>query len=219
VQRRKQKLVEEAPAPGIGDALRAALCRAAVALAHEVGYRGAGTAEFLVDLESDAFYFIEMNARIQVEHGITELVCGIDLVAEQLRIASGLPLSVRQDDVVPRGTALEFRINAEDPDARFMPSPGTIARWRAPDGPGVRVDSGVEAGRAVVPYYDSMVAKVMVWGATREEALARGRRALDELVVDGVKTTRSLHRRLLDWDELLSGTCSTESLERWLAMG
>jgi acetyl-CoA carboxylase biotin carboxylase subunit len=216
VQRRKQKLVEEAPAPGLTEELRAGLCDAAVALAREVGYRGAGTAEFLVDAAAGAFYFIEMNARIQVEHGITELVCGVDLVTEQLRIASGLELSVAQEDVVPRGSAFEFRINAEDPAARFMPSPGTITGWHAPGGPGVRVDSGVETGRAVVPYYDSLVAKLMVWGATREEAIARGRRALDELTVEGIKTTRDLHRRLLDWDELLAGECSTESLERWL---
>jgi acetyl-CoA carboxylase biotin carboxylase subunit len=216
IQRRKQKLIEEAPAPNLDPELRRGLCESAVALAREVGYVGAGTAEFLVDTVEGSFHFIEMNARIQVEHGVTELLCGVDLVCEQLRVAAGLPLSLGQDDVVARGSAIEFRINAEDPEARFMPSPGPITGWHAPSGPGVRVDSGVEAGRAVVPYYDSMVAKVMVWGADRSQALARGRRALDELTVEGIKTTRDLQRSLLDWDELLDGTATTESLEEHL---
>jgi acetyl-CoA carboxylase, biotin carboxylase subunit len=157
-----------------------------------------------------------MNARIQVEHGVTEMLCGVDLVCEQLRVAAGLPLSVAQEDVVARGCAIELRINAEDPEQKFMPSPGEITGWHAPSGPGVRVDAGVETGRKVVPYYDSMVAKVMVWGADREQALARARRALDELTVEGIKTTRDLQRSLLDWDEFVEGRATTESLESYL---
>jgi acetyl-CoA carboxylase biotin carboxylase subunit len=216
VQRRKQKLIEEAPAPNLDPAIREGLCDAALRLAREVGYVNAGTAEFIVDPVAGSFHFLEMNARIQVEHGVTELLCGVDLVCEQIRVAAGLPLSFGQEDVVPRGCAIELRINAEDPEQRFMPSPGEITGWHAPSGPGVRVDAGVEAGRTVVPYYDSMVAKVLVWGADREQALARARRALDELTIEGIKTTRDLQRSLLDWDEFAEGVATTESLESHL---
>jgi acetyl-CoA carboxylase, biotin carboxylase subunit len=216
IQRRKQKLIEEAPAPALAPELRARLCDSAVALAREVGYVGAGTCEFLVDTEAGEVYFIEVNARIQVEHGVTELVTGVDLVAEQLRIAAGEPLSFAQEDVATRGVAIEFRVNAEDPANGFMPSPGQITGWHVPDGPGVRVDAGVEAGRAVVPYYDSMVAKVMVWGADRAQALARSRRALEELTVEGINTTAGLHRELLDWPGLTVPELDTEALERHL---
>jgi acetyl-CoA carboxylase biotin carboxylase subunit len=216
VQRRKQKLIEEAPAPNLDPAIRDGLCDAALRLAREVGYVNAGTAEFIVDPVAGTFHFLEMNARIQVEHGVTEMLCGVDLVCEQLRVAAGLPLSVTQEDVVPRGCAIELRINAEDPEQRFLPSPGEITGWHAPSGPGVRVDAGVEVGRKVVPFYDSMVAKVMVWGADREQALARARRALDELTVEGIKTTRDLQRSLLDWDEFVDGAATTESLETYL---
>ena len=216
VQRRKQKLIEEAPAPNLDPAIREGLCDAALRLAREVGYINAGTAEFIVDPVAGSFHFLEMNARIQVEHGVTELLCGIDLVCEQIRVAAGLPLSFAQEDVVPRGCAIELRINAEDPEQRFMPSPGEITGWHAPSGPGVRIDAGVEAGRTVVPYYDSMVAKVLVWGADREQALARARRALDELTVEGIKTTRDLQRSLLDWEEFAEGVATTESLESYL---
>ncbi|UGS35951.1 acetyl-CoA carboxylase biotin carboxylase subunit [Capillimicrobium parvum] len=217
IQRHRQKLVEEAPSPGISEQLRQDLCASAVALAHEVGYVNAGTVEFLVDVDAQAFYFLEVNARIQVEHGVTELVTGVDLVAEQLRIAAGEPLSFMQDDVRRYGTAIEFRINAEDPDNGFMPSPGRIEALRLPAGPGVRVDTGVEAGDAVQPFYDSMIAKLMVWGRDRDEALARARRALDELVVDGVTTTRGLHRRLLEWEGLAEATADTGALEALLS--
>jgi acetyl-CoA carboxylase biotin carboxylase subunit len=217
VQRRKQKLIEEAPAPNLDPAIREGLCDSALRLAREVGYVNAGTAEFIVDPVAGTFHFLEMNARIQVEHGVTELLCGVDLVCEQLRVAAGLPLSLVQEDVVARGCAIELRINAEDPEQRFLPSPGEITGWHAPSGPGVRVDAGVETGRKVVPFYDSMVAKVMVWGADREQALARARRALDELTVEGIKTTRDLQRSLLDWEELVEGVATTESLESYLA--
>ncbi len=214
-QRRKQKLIEEAPAPGLDPAVRELLCTSAAEFARGVGYVGAGTCEFLVDAEGNAA-FLEMNARIQVEHGITELVTGIDLVAEQLRIAAGRPLSFAQDDVVARGAAIEFRINAEDPDQRFMPSPGEITGWHAPDGPGVRVDTGFEAGRVVQPFYDSLVAKLLVHGRDREHALARARRALTEFQVEGITTTLGLHRRLLDWDLFVGGEVDTEALEAHL---
>jgi acetyl-CoA carboxylase biotin carboxylase subunit len=214
-QRRKQKLIEEAPAPGLDPTTREALCTGAVDFARGVGYRGAGTCEFLVDADGHAC-FIEMNARIQVEHGITELVTGVDLVAEQLRIAAGLPLSVTQDQVRVSGAAIQFRVNAEDPDQGFRPAPGEISAWHAPDGPGVRVDTGFETGRVVQPYYDSLVAKLLVWGSDRPQAIARARRALGEFHVEGVATTLGLHRRLLDWDELLEARVDVESLERHL---
>jgi acetyl-CoA carboxylase, biotin carboxylase subunit len=216
VQRRKQKLIEEAPAPNLDPSIRDGLCESALRLARQVGYVNAGTAEFIVDPVAGTYHFLEMNARIQVEHGVTELLTGVDLVCEQIKVAAGFPLSIAQEDVVPRGSAIELRINAEDPEAKFMPSPGEITGWHAPSGPGVRIDAGVEAGRKVVPFYDSMVAKVLVWGADREQALARARRALDELTVEGIKTTRDLQRSLLDWDEFAQGQATTESLEAHL---
>jgi acetyl-CoA carboxylase biotin carboxylase subunit len=217
-QRRKQKLIEEAPAPGLDPETRERLCTGAADFARAVGYRGAGTCEFLVDADGEPS-FIEMNARIQVEHGITELITGVDLVAEQLRIAAGLPLSITQDDVRTAGAAIQFRVNAEDPDRGFLPAPGEITAWHVPDGPGVRVDTGFETGRVVQPYYDSLLAKLQVWGADREQALARARRALGEFHVEGVATTLGLHRRLVDWDELVEGRVDTESLERHLNGG
>lgn len=207
VQRRRQKLLEEAPAPGLSPSLRQEITEAAVRLTAEVGYRGAGTVEFLV--EGERFYFIEMNTRIQVEHPITEMVTGVDLVAEQLRVAAGEPLSVGQEDIVLSGAAIEFRINAEDPDQDFFPSPGEITRFDPPNGPGVRVDSGFVAGGQIAPYYDSLVAKVIVHGQDRDQALARGRQALTELTVEGVTTTRSMHLGLLDDPELQQGGVST----------
>ncbi|HEY6758434.1 MAG TPA: acetyl-CoA carboxylase biotin carboxylase subunit [Baekduia sp.] len=216
IQRLRQKLVEEAPSPSIGPALRERLCAAAVAVAAEVGYVNAGTVEFLVDVERDAYYFLEVNARIQVEHGVTELVTGIDLVAEQLRVAGGEPLSFGQEDVRCAGTALEFRINAEDPARGFLPSPGRIEHLLLPGGPGVRVDSGVMAGGTVQPFYDSLIAKLLVHGRDRAQALARARRALDELEIEGVSTTRHLHRSLLDWPGLTEATADTQALEAFL---
>jgi acetyl-CoA carboxylase biotin carboxylase subunit len=215
LQRRRQKILEEAPAPGLDPTLRAGLCDAAVRLAREVGYVGAGTVEFLV--EGSEYFFIEMNTRIQVEHPVTEWVTGVDLVAEQLRIAGGAPLSFGQDDVACRGASIEFRVNAEDPDQDFLPSPGTVEALELPGGPGVRVDTALMAGDAVPPFYDSLVAKLSVWAPTRAQALARGRRALAEYRVDGLPTTIGLHRRLLDEPAVVDGTYDITTLETWLA--
>ena len=214
LQRRRQKILEEAPAPGLSSELRSALCDAAVRLSSQVGYVGAGTVEFLV--EGDEFFFIEMNTRIQVEHPITEWITGLDLVAEQLRIAGGEPLSVAQDDIVRRGAAIEFRVNAEDPDQDFLPSPGEVTGLELPGGPGVRVDTALMAGDVVPPFYDSLVAKLAVWAPTREQALARGRRALAEYRVEGLPTTIGLHRRLLDEPAVVDGTYDITTLETWL---
>ncbi|MCW2986463.1 MAG: acetyl-CoA carboxylase, biotin carboxylase [Conexibacter sp.] len=216
IQRRKQKLIEEAPSPAISADVRERLCASAVAIATEVGYVNAGTVEFLVDVANDACFFIEVNARIQVEHGVTELVTGIDLVAEQLRVAGGLALSFRQEDVHCRGTALEFRINAEDPAKDFLPSPGRIECMALPGGPGVRVDTGVAAGCSVPPFYDSLVAKLLVHGRTRAEAMARARRAFRELEIEGISTTQPLHQSLLDWPGLVDATAHTQALEAFL---
>ncbi|MDL5157861.1 acetyl-CoA carboxylase biotin carboxylase subunit [Actinomycetospora termitidis] len=215
LQRRRQKLLEEAPAPGLDLALRERMCAAAADLAREVGYVGAGTVEFLV--EDGEFFFIEMNTRIQVEHPVSELVTGVDLVVEQLRVAAGEPLSVAQDDVVVRGAAFEFRVNAEDPDDDFLPTPGEITALELPGGPGVRVDTALAVGDVIPPFYDSMVAKLCVWGPDRATALARARRALAEYRVEGVPTTLGLHRRLVDEPALVDGTHDITSLEQILA--
>lgn len=207
VQRRRQKLLEEAPAPGLDEAVREEMTAAAVRLTAEVGYRGAGTVEFLV--KGDRCYFIEMNTRIQVEHPITEMITGVDLVAEQLRIAAGEPMSFAQKDIGAVGVALEMRINAEDPEQDFFPSPGDISRFDLPNGPGVRIDSGFVAGGRIPPFYDSLLAKVIVHGRDRPQALARARQALDELAVEGVVTTRSLHRSLLDDQDVQRGGVTT----------
>jgi acetyl-CoA carboxylase biotin carboxylase subunit len=196
VQRRYQKLLEESPGPAIAPATRAALHKAALAVAQAVNYTSAGTVEFLVDREGN-FYFIEMNTRIQVEHPVTEMLTGIDLVREQILIAGGEPLRWRQSDVNPVGHAIECRINAEDPDT-FTPNPGRVTAWVPPGGPGVRVDSHLMAGYAVPSVYDSLIAKIIVHGADRAEAIARMRRALSETIVDGIKTTIPFHLRLLD---------------------
>ncbi|GAA3227522.1 acetyl-CoA carboxylase biotin carboxylase subunit [Pseudonocardia petroleophila] len=216
LQRRRQKVVEEATAPGIGDDVRAAMTEAAVRLATECGYRSAGTVEFLVDDETGEYFFIEMNTRIQVEHPTTELVTGVDLVAEQLRIAAGEPLRLAQDDIAARGHAIEFRICAEDPDKGFLPQPGKVGRVHLPAGPWVRSDTWLEPDSAVSPYYDSLLAKVIVWGADRDEAIRRSRRALAELEVEGVPTTTSMHRALLDEPWFAAGEFHTGTLEEWL---
>ena len=194
MQRRHQKVVEEAPAPGISDEQRAEIGKVCVEACIRIGYRGAGTFEFLY--ENGRFYFIEMNTRIQVEHPVTELVTGIDLVREQLLIASGHKLSIKQSDVVLKGHAIECRINAEDPDT-FLPSPGLVTHFHSPGGPGVRVDSHIYEGYRVPPNYDSMIGKLIVHGATREQAIARMRVALSEMVVDGIKTNVPLQQRIL----------------------
>jgi acetyl-CoA/propionyl-CoA carboxylase biotin carboxyl carrier protein len=213
VQRRHQKLLEEAPAPGIPAEKRRAMADAAVALARAVDYRGAGTVEFLLDASGD-FAFLEMNTRIQVEHPITEMTTGIDLVREQLLVASGAPLSFTEADTVPQGHAIECRINAEDPGRGFTPVPGTIAHFRAPAGIGVRVDSAAESGFSVHPAYDSLIAKVVAWDRDREKATARMQRALAELSVEGVATTRAFHQRLLAHPAWQSGQASTTFLDR-----
>jgi acetyl-CoA carboxylase, biotin carboxylase subunit len=214
MQRRRQKVLEEAPSPGISTELREAMTEAAVRLAREVEYANAGTVEFLV--EDDDFYFIEMNTRIQVEHPVTEMLTGVDLVKEQIRVASGEPLSIEQEDVPFFGHAMEFRINAEDPDKDFMPSPGEISFLDVPGGPGVRVDSAIYQGYKIPPFYDSMVGKLIVWALTREEAINRARRALREYRLEGIKTTIPLHIRLLEEGALRSGEYHTDYLEELL---
>ena len=214
MQRRHQKVVEEAPAPGITDAQRAQIGKVCVEACIRIGYRGAGTFEFLY--EDGRFYFIEMNTRIQVEHPVTELVTGIDLVREQLLIASGRRLSIRQADIVLNGHAIECRINAEDPDT-FMPSPGLVTHFHSPGGPGVRVDSHIYEGYRVPPNYDSMIGKLIVHGATREQAIARMRVALSEMVVDGIKTNVPLQQRILADGGFAQGGQNIHYLEKKLA--
>jgi acetyl-CoA carboxylase, biotin carboxylase subunit len=214
MQRRRQKVLEEAPSPGISAETRERMTGAAVRLAQEVGYENAGTVEFLV--EGEEFYFIEMNTRIQVEHPVTEMLTGVDLVKEQLRVASGEPLSFAQDDVPLVGHAIEFRINAEDPDNDFMPSPGEISFLDVPGGPGVRVDSAIYQGYKIPPFYDSMVGKLIVWALDREEAISRARRALREYRLEGIKTTIPLHMRLLEESAFRSGEYHTAYLEELL---
>jgi acetyl-CoA carboxylase biotin carboxylase subunit len=216
LQRRRQKLVEEAPSPGLPARIREEMTAAAVRLAAAVGYTSAGTVEFLVDRD-ERFYFIEMNTRLQVEHGVTEMVTGVDLVRQQLLAAAGEPLELSQDDVRIDGSAIEFRINAEDPERDFHPSPGRIEVAELPGGPGVRVDTAIYAGYSVVPFYDSLIAKLMVWAPTREQALRRGRRALGELRIEGIATTVPLHLRLVDDDRVRAGDVHTGYLEELLA--
>lgn len=216
MQRRRQKVLEEAPSPGISSETREAVCEAAVRLAKNAGYANAGTVEFLVD-EKQNFYFIEMNTRIQVEHPVTEMLTGVDLVKEQIRVASGEPLSLAQEDVPMVGHAMEFRINAEDPEKDFMPSPGEISFLEVPGGPGVRVDSAIYQGYKIPPFYDSMVGKLIVWALTRDEAIARARRALREYRLEGIKTTIPLHLRLLEEEALRSGEYHTGYLEEFLS--
>jgi acetyl-CoA carboxylase biotin carboxylase subunit len=216
VQRRYQKLFEEAPAPLISDALRAAMAEAALELAAHLGYRGLGTVELLVDRERDTFYFLEMNARIQVEHPVTEMITGLDLVAEQLAVAEGQPLRIRQEDVVLTGHAVECRINAEDAVLGFRPSPGRIARVVLPVGDGLRVDTHVQGGSVVPPFYDSLLAKLIVHGTDRADALARARVALDLLRIDGVTTTVPVHQALLADAEFTAGGVDTAFFERFL---
>ena len=214
MQRRRQKVLEEAPSPGISPGVREKMAEAAVRLAREAGYANAGTVEFLV--EDEEFYFIEMNTRIQVEHPVTEMLTGVDLVKEQIRIAAGDPLSLEQEDVPMVGHAMEFRINAEDPDQDFMPSPGEVSFLEVPGGPGVRVDSAIYQGYQIPPFYDSMVGKLIVWALTREEAISRAIRALREYRLEGIKTTIPLHLRLLKGEAFRSGEYHTGYLEELL---
>jgi acetyl-CoA carboxylase, biotin carboxylase subunit len=213
LQRRHQKLVEESPAPNLPPDVRAQICQAAVSMVKAANYQNAGTCEFLVD-KSNKFYFIEVNARIQVEHPVTELVTGLDLVREQIRIAAGEKLAFRQEDIIHRGASMECRINAEDPSADFRPSPGTVTRWQPPGGPGVRLDSHVVTGYRVPPNYDSLMAKLLVFQNTRAEALACMRRALAEFVVEGVKTTIPLQREIFNHSAFIEGRVDTTFIER-----
>ncbi len=212
-QRRHQKLIEEAPSAVLTSAERREMGEAALRLAKCVGYEGAGTVEFLY-AGPGQYYFMEMNTRLQVEHPVTEQICGLDLVAEQLRIASGEALTLTQDELgEPRGHAFEFRINAEDPAADFRPSPGAITRFIPPGGYGVRLDTHVSAGEVISPFYDSMIAKLVVFGATRDEALTRARRALDEFVIEGVKTTLPFHEALVNHPMFQAGAVYTNFVE------
>ncbi|UZK66149.1 acetyl-CoA carboxylase biotin carboxylase subunit [Sphingomonas sp. M1-B02] len=214
LQRRHQKVLEEAPSPVLGAEDRARMGGIVSKAMADMGYRGAGTIEFL--WEDGEFYFIEMNTRLQVEHPVTEMITGIDLVREQIRVAEGHGLSCRQEDIEFRGHAIECRINAEDPRS-FAPSPGTVKQFHAPGGMHVRVDSGLYAGYKVPPYYDSMIAKLIVYGSTRERCLMRLRRALEEFVIEGMKTTIPLHQALLDDPEFQAGDYTIKWLEEWLA--
>ena len=213
LQRRRQKLLEESPSTALDAETREAMTTAALRIAAAVDYVNAGTIEFLLDREG-AFYFIEMNTRIQVEHPVTELVTGVDLVKEQLRIAAGEPMSVRQENLELDGAAIEVRINAEDPTRSFLPSPGEITSLELPGGPGVRIDSAAYAGYHVPPFYDSLVAKLICWGRDRAEAIARTRRALDEFVVEGIKTTIPFHLELLADPAVQAGDYHVEFLEQ-----
>ena len=217
LQRRHQKVIEEAPSPLVTTAMRAAMGDAAVALARAAGYEGAGTVEFIVPADGDGFFFLEMNTRLQVEHPVTELVYGVDLVAQQLRVAQGAHLDLAQGDLTPSGWAIEARIYAEDPAAGFLPSTGDLIAWRAPGGPGVRVDGGVRSGSVVTSDYDPMLAKVIAHGEDRAEALDRLDRALADLVVLGVSTSVGFSRTLLADPDVRSGALDTGLLERRLA--
>ena len=213
LQRRHQKVLEESPSPILHDADRSRIGAICAKAMRDLGYSGAGTIEFLY--EKGEFYFIEMNTRIQVEHPVTEMIAGFDLVHEQIKIASGSPLSIRQDDVILRGHAIECRINAEHPTS-FQPSPGRISYYHPPGGLGVRVDSAVYAGYSIPPNYDSLIGKLIVHGRTRSEALMRLRRALDEFVVDGIATTLPLHRALVRDEDIRNGDYDIHWLERYL---
>jgi acetyl-CoA carboxylase, biotin carboxylase subunit len=216
LQRAHQKILEEAPAPALDPAARTRLHEIAVAALQEIGYRGAGTLEFLC--QDGAFYFIEMNTRLQVEHPVSEMISGVDIVKEQINIAAGLPLGCRQSDIALRGHAIECRINAESPED-FRPSPGRVSEYHAPGGFGVRVDSALYHGYQVPPFYDSLVAKLVVHGASREECLMRLRRALDEYAIGGIETTIPLHQRIVADPEFRRGAYDIHWLERWLARG
>ncbi len=215
IQRRHQKIIEEAPAPGITQEQRQAIGERCAKACRDMNYRGAGTFEFLY--ENKEFYFIEMNTRVQVEHPVTEMITGIDIVKEQLKIADGQKLSITQADVQIKGHAIECRINAEDPRT-FIPCPGTISHFHAPGGPGIRLDSHIYSSYKVPPYYDSLIAKVIAHGETRELALARMRNALDEMVVDGIKTNLSLHQDILRGKSFQRGGTNIHYLEEWLNM-
>jgi len=213
IQRRHQKLIEEAPSVIVDAGLRKQMGEMAIAIARSVKYRNAGTIEFLMD-ENKKFYFMEMNTRIQVEHPVTEMVTGLDLVKEQIRIAAGLPLSFSQNQITIKGHSIECRINAEDPE-KFTPSPGTITAFNPPGGLGVRVETAAYTQYVIPPYYDSMIAKLIVHADTRDDAIMRMQRALNEFIIEGVKTTIPMHQKILDDPDFLSGNISTKFMERY----
>ena len=212
-QRRHQKLIEESPSPALSAPQRAAMGECAVALARNVGYQGAGTVEFVLDDRDGRFYFLEMNTRIQVEHPVTEMVTGFDLVAEQLRVAAGLPLSFTQAQVQPTGHAIECRINAEDPQRNFLPRPGVVARWAPPEGEGLRCDSHCHDGYTVTPFYDSLLGKLIVHAPTRALAIERMRDALQRLQVEGPATTAPFHHAVLGHEDFIAGRVTTRWVE------
>jgi acetyl-CoA carboxylase biotin carboxylase subunit len=214
LQRHRQKIIEEAPSPAVSPETRAAMTEAAVRLARATGYTGAGTIEFL--LEGEDFYFIEMNTRIQVEHTVTEMITGVDIVEQQFRVALGGHMSFTQDEIRMDGCAIELRINAEDPERGFFPSPGVVTDIEIPGGPGVRVDSALYPGAAVQPFYDSLISKLIVWKQTRPGAVARARRAADEYKITGIETTLPLLRRLIDDEAFVRGEYHVNYLEALL---
>jgi acetyl-CoA carboxylase biotin carboxylase subunit len=216
LQRRRQKVWEEAPSVALPQKVREKLCASAVALVQAVHYRGAGTLEYLYDDNTGEFYFIEMNTRIQVEHPVTEMITGIDLVREMIRVCSGEPLRFKQDDIKMRGHSIEVRINAEDPAKNFAPAPGTITSLRTPGGPGTRFDTLLYQGYQVPPFYDSLLGKLIVWDETREEAIVRMARALSELEIGGLKTTKPLHQLLAGDPSVAKADFHTRWLEPWL---
>ena len=213
IQRRHQKIIEEAPSPAMDDAARDRLRDLAIRAVVAAGYESAGTLEFLLDKDGN-FYFIEINCRIQVEHPVTEMLTGIDLIATQIRIAAGEPLGFSQSDVELRGHAIEFRINAEDPAYEFRPATGVVERYHAPGGPGVRMDSHLYEGYEVPPFYDSLLGKLIVWGPDRAAAIARSHVALDELLIEGITTNVSIHQALLGNEAFLEGHMTTNLLDR-----
>ncbi|RAK22332.1 acetyl-CoA carboxylase biotin carboxylase subunit [Anoxybacillus vitaminiphilus] len=218
IQRRLQKLVEEAPSPALDEETRKLMGEAAVKAAKAVDYTGAGTVEFIFDYKAKKFYFMEMNTRIQVEHPVTEMITGVDLIKEQIRVASGEKLSLTQEEVTFNGWAIECRINAENPEKNFMPSPGKINMYLPPGGLGVRVDSAAYPGYMIPPYYDSMIAKLIVHASTREEAIARMKRALSEFVIEGIHTTIPFHIKLFEHEKFVEGNFNTKFLEMYDVM-
>lgn len=219
IQRRLQKLLEETPSPALNDEIRSQMGEAAVKAALAVDYSGAGTVEFIYDYNHNKFYFMEMNTRIQVEHPVTEMVTGVDLIKEQIRVASGEKLCLTQEEVTFNGWAIECRINAENPSKKFMPSAGKIDMYLPPGGYGVRIDSAAYPGYTIPPYYDSMIAKLIVHGKTREEAIDRMKRALSEFVIEGIHTTIPFHLKLLQHESFVSGQFNTKFLENHDVMG
>jgi acetyl-CoA carboxylase biotin carboxylase subunit len=213
IQRRHQKLIEEVPSPVVDAKLRAEMGRVAVKGVKHVGYESAGTIEFLMDSKGN-FYFMEMNTRIQVEHPVTEMVYGVDLIKEQIRIAAGDPLKIEQKEMYPRGHAIECRINAEDPSNNFMPAPGEITNLHLPGGPGIRVDTHIYNSYRVPPFYDSLIAKLIVGARNRVDAIRRMNRALDEFVIEGIKTTIPFHKSVINTPEFIKGDYDTHFLEK-----